>query len=227
MRQACGGFCRSVAALPGGGDAHRVMFTGLVEGRGVVTQLVSEGEAVRLEIEPAAGLMGEPVTIGESVALSGCCLTVVHIESGRWTFEAGEETLTKTNLGDLQVGASVNLERALPVTGRLGGHFVQGHVDGTGTVLEILRDGEWVTMWFRVAPALSRLMVPKGSVAVDGISLTLVDVEADSFSVALIPHTLDVTTLGSRQVGDRVNIETDILGKYVATLLEPSGRETS
>src|SRR5690606_32408124 len=121
--------------------------------------------------------------------------------SGRWAFEAGDETLRRTSLGQLNVGSSVNLERSLPVNGRLGGHFVQGHIDGTATVDEITRDGEWVTMWFRVGPDLSRLMVPKGSVAVDGISLTLVHVESERFSVALIPHTLEVTTLGRRQVG--------------------------
>lgn len=200
------------------------MFTGLIEGQGLVTAVVSEGSAVRLEIEPAATMAADPVALGDSICINGCCLTIVAIENRRWSFEAGEETLGKTNLGQLAPGSSVNLERSLPVNGRLGGHFVQGHVDGTATVHEIIRDGEWVTMWFRVPPDLARLMVPKGSVAVDGISLTLVNVEPERFSVALIPHTLEVTTLGQRQVGNRVNIETDILGKYVAKLLDSSSQ---
>lgn len=195
------------------------MFTGLVEGRGLVAQRAAEGTAVRLEIEPPPSMIDEPVAIGDSIAISGCCLTIIAIQNGRWAFQAGEETLAKTNLGELDLGSAVNLERSLPVGGRLGGHFVQGHIDGTGIVDAVQRDGEWITMWFHVTEDLSRLMVPKGSIAVDGISLTLVEVEPDRFSVALIPHTLDVTTLGLRKVGDRVNIETDILGKYVAKLL--------
>jgi len=167
---------------------------------------------VRLEIEPPAEMVDEPVAVGDSIAINGCCLTIIDIDNGRWAFEAGEETLAKTNLGQLTEDQPVNLERSLPVKGRLGGHFVQGHVDGTGVVDEIDRDGEWLAMWFRVPQDLAQLLVPKGSVAVDGISLT----------VALIPHTLDVTTLGIRHIGDRVNIETDILGKYVHKLLTPS-----
>lgn len=198
------------------------MFTGLVEGRGRATALVAQGPAVRLEIEPPYEMAKEPVHIGDSVAINGCCLTVVAIEDDRWAFEAGEETLSKTNLGQLVPGSLLNLERSLPVNGRLGGHFVQGHVDGTGVVDEIRRDSEWVTMWFRVPVELARLMVPKGSVAVDGVSLTVVNVETDRFSVALIPHTLDATTLGVRRIGDSVNIETDILGKYVHKLLATS-----
>ncbi|MBC8114024.1 MAG: riboflavin synthase, partial [Candidatus Saccharimonas sp.] len=139
-------------------------------------------------------------------------------------FQAGTETLSKTNLGRLRSDDVVNLERSLPVSGRLGGHFVQGHVDGIGYVEAINREGDWVTMWFQVPTTLAELMVAKGSVAVDGISLTLVNVERDRFSVALIPHTLSMTTLGQRQVGDPVNIETDILGKYVQKMLGGSGQ---
>ena len=123
----------------------------------------------------------------------------------------------------MAVGDRVNLERALAVGARLGGHFVQGHVDGVGTVDLIDRSGDWVDMWFRVPPEMTRLMVPKGSIAVDGISLTLVNVEADRFSVALIPHTLEVTTLGRRAVGDSINLELDVLGKYVARLISGDG----
>ena len=195
------------------------MFTGLVEGQGTIRGITPEGDAIRLDVELPT-TMTDGLGIGDSVAINGCCLTVIEIDGAVAAFQAGTETLSKTNLGRLDVGHPANLERSLPVNGRLGGHFVQGHVDGVGEVVSIDRDGEWVTMWFRVPAPLARLLVPKGSVAVDGISLTVVNVEKDRFSVALIPHTLEVTTLGIRNVGDPVNIETDILGKYVERLLE-------
>ncbi len=200
------------------------MFTGLVEGLGTVVQLTPEPAGLRLTIAPPSAMAApdDPCRLGDSVAINGCCLTVIDIADHRWSFQAGAETLSKTNLGRLREKDAVNLERSLPVTGRLGGHFVQGHVDGVGKVERIKTDGEWTTMEFRVPAALSALMVPKGSVAVDGVSLTIVHVEADCFSIALIPHTLSVTTLGQRAVGDVVNIETDILGKYVAKFLSPS-----
>ncbi|MEX0716033.1 MAG: riboflavin synthase [Planctomycetaceae bacterium] len=194
------------------------MFTGLVEARGTVCEMHPAGDAAQLAVEVPPALT-ESARLGDSLAINGCCLTVVAIEGNRLAFDAGSETLTRTNLGALAAGDAVNLERPLAADGRLGGHFVQGHIDGTGTVERLDRAGEWITMWFRVPPPLARQMVSKGSVAVDGISLTLVDVEADRFSVALIPHTLEVTTLGTRQIGDRVNIETDILGKYVEKML--------
>lgn len=194
------------------------MFTGLVEGMGVVAALVPEGAGVRLTIAPPDALC-DGVALGDSVAINGCCLTVVSLGAAGWEFQAGPETLARTNLGQISAGEQVNLERSLPVNARLGGHFVQGHVDGTGRVEQILRTGEWVTLWFGVPAALARQMVAKGSVAVDGVSLTVVEVERERFSVALIPHTLEVTTLGSRQPGDAVNIETDILAKYVEKLL--------
>lgn len=211
------------------------MFTGLVEGMGTVASIVRVGPAVNLMIAPPVTLSGgsDSVRIGESIAINGCCLTLVqvvqpkdvpkngsphHHASPLWVFQAGAETLSRTNLGQLEVGSPVNLERALRVSDRLGGHFVQGHVDGTGTVDAVEREGEWVTMWFSVSPQLAGQMVEKGSVCIDGVSLTVVDVELDRFSIALIPHTLEVTTLGSREVGDTVNIETDIIGKYVERL---------
>lgn len=199
------------------------MFTGLIEGLGRVVAVEPEAAGLRVVIAPPAPMLGgsglDRCQLGDSVAINGCCLTVIDMKHDCWAFQAGTETLSKTNLGRLAVGHAVNLERSLPVNGRLGGHFVQGHVDGLGQVDVIDRDGQWVTMWFRVPPALANLMVAKGSVAVDGISLTVVNVERDRFSVALIPHTLSVTTLGARAVGDPVNIETDILGKYVQKLL--------
>jgi len=200
------------------------MFTGLVEGMGVVADVRSNGPGVDLRINPPAEMVeGDPVAIGESIAINGCCLTVVAATAEGWTFQAGTETLKRTNLGELSAGNRVNLERSLLANGRIGGHFVQGHVDGTGVVDAIDREGEWVMMSFRVPTPLARLIVEKGSVAVDGVSLTIVHVNDERFGIALIPHTLEVTTLGVRSVGDRVNIETDILGKYVERLI--NGRE--
>lgn len=197
------------------------MFTGLVEGCGTVVDIQSQGASIRLTIDAPDHMCasGSVIAIGDSVAINGCCLTVIEANGPRWAFEAGSETLAKTNLGTLKSGDPANLERSLPVDGRLGGHFVQGHIDCVGHVDVIDRDGEWIDMWFRVPAAFARQMVPKGSVAVDGVSLTLVNVETDRFNVALIPHTLDVTTLGKRNEGDPVNIETDIIGKYVEKLL--------
>lgn len=204
------------------------MFTGLVEGLGRIARLEPEPAGVRIVVEPPAEMSDnrDPVRLGDSIAINGCCLTVIAINVEGWSFQAGTETLSKTNLGRFQPGDAVNLERSLPAHGRLGGHFVQGHVDGVGVVDHIDRDADWVTMWFRVPAALAELMVAKGSVAVDGVSLTLVNVERDRFSVALIPHTLAVTTLGRRNIGDTVNIETDILGKYARkfTRLDQSPR---
>lgn len=199
------------------------MFTGLVEGLGTITAVISEVAGIRLALQPPAHMTDTASTdrcqLGDSVAINGCCLTVIEMADNVWSFQAGTETLSKTNLGSLDFGDVVNLERSLPVNGRLGGHFVQGHVDGQGTVAAIETEGDWVTMRFHVPESLAKLMVPKGSVAVDGVSLTLVDVTTNQFSIALIPHTLEATTLGRRKVGDAVNIETDILGKYVQKLL--------
>lgn len=190
------------------------MFTGLIEGRGIVRSIGPEGPAVLLVLEAPAAMAGG-CSIGESVAINGCCLTAVDVAERRWSFQAGVETLARTNLASLEPGDAVNLERALPAGGRIGGHFVQGHIDGTGSIEEIEQDEEWARMWFRIPEPIAAQLVPKGSVCVDGVSLTVVDAEAERFSVALIPHTLEMTTLGLRRPGERVNIETDILGKYV------------
>ncbi len=197
------------------------MFTGLVEGLGRVAAVVPETAGIRLTIVPPALMVNpaDPAKVGDSVAINGCCLTIIEINAVGWSFQAGTETLSKTNLGRLQADDPVNLERALLVTARLGGHFVQGHVDGVGSVAAIATEGDWITMDFSTPPALARQMVTKGSVCVDGVSLTVVTVSDDSFRVALIPHTLAMTTLGVRRVGDPVNLETDILGKYVERLL--------
>jgi riboflavin synthase len=189
------------------------VFTGLVESLAEVAAVVPEPPGVRLVIrEPR---LASAAAIGDSIALNGCCLTVVTIDGDALAFQAGEETLSRTNLGELKSGSRVNVERSLKIGDAIGGHLVTGHIDAVGTVDRRVDDADWCTMWFRVPGGLTRQMASKGSICVDGVSLTLVEVEADKFSVALIPHTLSVTTLGGRKVGDRVNLETDVLAKYV------------
>lgn len=189
------------------------LFTGLVEELGIIQQIqVKENSA---DITVGASRVTTEVQIGDSIAINGCCLTVIEIEAKSVTFQAGAETLSRTNLGKLKPGSAVNLERSLQVGQRMGGHYVSGHVDAIGTVDERINDGEWTEFWIKVPSDLTRQMASKGSVTVDGVSLTLVAVELDRFSVALIPHTLLVTTLGKRSIGDTVNIETDLLAKYV------------
>lgn len=198
------------------------MFTGLVEEKGSLVSVsksaVEAGDTSDLTIQ--AEICSQNAEIGDSICVNGCCLTVVKLDGQSMTFQAGSETLSKTNLGDLKPGDPVNLERSLAVGDRMGGHYVTGHVDAVATVAERVDDGQWATFWFAVPPELTKQMANKGSVTIDGISLTLVEVLEDRFSVALIPHTLDVTTLGSRNVGDLVNIETDLLAKYVQQQLK-------
>ena len=194
------------------------MFTGLVQSLATVQAVVSEGPGVRLVI--AGSMTALRAAVGDSIALNGCCLTVVSVDDACLTFEAGPETLARTTLGKLAKGDRVNLETSLKVGDELGGHLVTGHIDTVGTIDARHDDAEWSTLWIRVPGDLMRQMASKGSVAVDGVSLTLVDVEDQRFSVALIPHTLHVTTLGSRQTGDHVNLETDVLAKYVQRQLE-------
>lgn len=197
------------------------MFTGLVQGFGEVRSVTPEGPGVRLVVQDAP--TASRAAIGDSIAINGCCLTVVAIDGEQLAFEAGAETLRRTNLGQLRPGDRVNLEASLRMGDALGGHLVTGHIDGLGTVDSRTDDAAWCTMWFRTSPALLRQMASKGSVAVDGVSLTLVDVTDERFSVALIPHTLDATTLGQRRVGDEVNLETDVLAKYVERQLASRG----
>jgi riboflavin synthase len=194
------------------------MFTGLVEALGVVRQVFPAGSGCDLVL--AAPTLAGELTLGESVAINGTCLTAVEHDAETCRFQLGAETLSRTNLGQLRPGHRVNLERSLRFGDRLGGHLVTGHIDAVGHVARRIPDGPWVTMWFSCVPALTAQMVSKGSMAVDGISLTLVDVTRDEFSVALIPHTLANTTLGFKGPGDAVNLETDLLAKYVARAIE-------
>jgi riboflavin synthase len=189
------------------------MFTGIVQSLAEVVEVVPERPGVRLVIrEPN---LISTARVGDSIAMNGCCLTAVAVDGECLSFQAGEETLSRTNLGELSTGSLVNVEPALRAGDAIGGHYVTGHIDGVGTVQARRDDGDWCTMWFRSPPALTLQMASKGSIAVDGVSLTLVDVDEDRFSVALIPHTSSATTLGLRKIGDRVNLETDVLAKYV------------
>lgn len=194
------------------------MFSGIVEALGTVAEIRSEPPGCRLVIrEPK--IVAE-TAVADSVSINGCCLTVVEVKGDTMSFQAGPETLARTNLGDLKSGSRVNLERALAVGGRLGGHFVSGHIDGVGYLEKRLDQGDWSSFSFRISRQVAAQMASKGSIAVDGVSLTIVDSEPERFSVALIPFTLAVTTLGLLKEGDKVNLETDILAKYVQRLFE-------
>jgi riboflavin synthase len=197
------------------------MFSGIVESRGTVADVISEPPGCRLVIrEPR---IVAQTKVADSISVNGCCLTVIDVQGDTMAFQAGPETLARTNLGDLKAGGVVNLERSLVVGDRLGGHFVTGHIDATGTLQERRDHGDWSFFWFQIPRRLSLQMAPKGSIAVDGVSLTIVDSEPERFSVALIPYTLAVTTLGPLQVGGKVNLETDVLAKYVERLVEARG----
>jgi riboflavin synthase len=197
------------------------MFTGLVETLARVADLIAEPPGVRLVIDLRPVAVG--VAVGDSVAVNGCCLTVVRMDGEKISFQAGVETLSRTNLGSLKPGSAVNIERSLALGDRLGGHLVTGHIDGQGTLAERRDQGDWSQFSFRAPADLMRQVAAKGSIAVDGVSLTVVDVEAEQFSVALIPHTLSATTLGNLAIGDTVNLETDLIAKYVARLLATPG----
>jgi riboflavin synthase len=194
------------------------MFTGIVEELGIVRAITPVSTGAHLSISATTVLEG--VQLGDSISLNGCCLTVVLLDEGCYEVDVIEETLRMTCLGSLQVGDRVNLERSVRLADRLGGHLVQGHVDSVGTLIsrEPAPDGSVVVRIAAPASTL-RYVVYKGSIAVDGISLTVAAIDTTSFSIALIPHTQDVTTLGFRQPGDKVNLEVDVLAKYVEKLL--------
>jgi riboflavin synthase len=194
------------------------MFTGIVETIGVVSGVQPSGDLTRLSIEAASIVDG--IAIGDSVAVNGGCLTVTEIDGPRLSFDAIRETLDKTALGDLETGSRVNLERAMRADGRLDGHIVQGHVDAVGHVRSLSRVGDDVRLVIDCGPEITDVLVDKGSVAIDGVSLTVVDVTSGGFDVALIPHTLEVTTLCELEPRSRVNLEADVLGKYVKRYID-------
>jgi riboflavin synthase len=193
------------------------MFTGLVEEKGRVVRFAPDTEGWVLEVEAKRVLEG--IAIGDSIAVNGCCLTAVRTDAGRLQFDVLEETRRLTNFSAVKAGHSVNLERSLRFDGKVGGHFVTGHIDGQGRI--VMREPRGKDTYLRIeAPAgLARYLVYKGSIAVDGISLTVAEVERDLFAVWLIPHTLAETNLGERRAGDAVNLEFDLLAKYVEKLL--------
>ncbi len=201
------------------------MFTGIVEAMGEVVETTSHQGLRRLVV--AAPVLGDGVAIGDSAALNGVCLTAVHIEHERMTVEVVPETLRRTNLGDLAVGDAVNVERSLPADGRFGGHIVQGHVDGICTIVNRGPDGASDLVTFTLPPEYAAQVVPKGFVALDGVSLTVVDASAEEFRVALIPHTRTLVTLGAAEVGYRANLEVDVLAKYVERAMSVMPREAA
>jgi riboflavin synthase len=193
------------------------MFTGIVEELGTVEAVEHQGDAIRLTLRAATVL--EDAALGDSIAVNGCCLTVAERTDGTWTADVMQETLDKTSLHGVQPGDRVNLERAVTADKRLGGHIVQGHVDGVGSVVRRTPSEHWEVVEISLPPQLGRYLVDKGSITVDGVSLTVVEAGEDSFTVSLIPETLARTTLGLRQPGDRVNLEADVLAKHVEKLL--------
>lgn len=198
------------------------MFTGIVEELGEVTALTHLGDSVRLTVR--GPLVVEGARHGDSVAVNGVCLTVVEVTGDRFTADVMRETLDRSALGALTPGAPVNLERPMRLDGRLGGHLVQGHVDGTGVIESRSPSEHWDVVRISLPHELARYVVPKGSVTVDGVSLTVASVDEGSFTVSLIPTTLELTTLGRKQPGDPVNLEVDVIAKYVERLM--GGRAT-
>ncbi|MDO4493617.1 MAG: riboflavin synthase [Clostridia bacterium] len=196
------------------------MFTGIVEEVGTVRRVVSGGTSGELAVRASRVLEG--TRIGDSIAVNGVCLTVTSLQPDGFTADVMPETLRRTDLGQLGQGAPVNLERAMAADGRFGGHIVSGHIDGVGTITQMRREGNAV--WVRIAAPgeVLALIVEKGSVCIDGISLTVAAVDAEGFAVSVIPHTGSETTLLTKSAGDPVNLENDVVGKYVQRLLQPS-----
>ncbi|MBR6070540.1 MAG: riboflavin synthase [Ruminococcus sp.] len=195
------------------------MFTGIVEEVGTVVGIQRGGNKSFIRIKAQKVL--EDVKLGDSIAVNGVCLTVTDFDSASFQADVMNETLSRSSLGSLRSGSPVDLERAMAAGGRFGGHIVSGHIDGTGTITDIKNDG--IAVWYTVSakPEIMRYIVEKGSVAIDGISLTVAKVAESSFSVSIIPHTVAQTVLGAKKVGDTVNLENDIIAKYVEKLLKP------
>jgi len=201
------------------------VFTGLIEAIGFVSTVKRRGGSTRIAFRSPWGLT--ELKAGDSISVDGACLTLVGVDGKTFTADVSKETIARTTLGELKPRDPVNLERPLTPVDRLGGHLVLGHVDGTATISHILREGSSTIMTFRASEDLLRYMVEKGSVAIDGISLTVNERMGDEFSVTIIPFTSERTTIGRKRVGDRVNIEADIIGKYVQRFLSDQGREGS
>ncbi|OGW52036.1 MAG: riboflavin synthase subunit alpha [Nitrospirae bacterium RBG_19FT_COMBO_42_15] len=193
------------------------MFTGIIEELGTVRDIKKDSKGARLSITGKTVLDG--LKIGDSITVNGACLTAVSISAAYFEADAAPETLKKTNLGELKSGSKVNLERALRLSDRLGGHLVTGHIEATGKIKEKKSAGNSYLFFIEAPKDILKYVVQKGSIAIDGISLTVVDVTDRSFSIAVIPHTMAVTTLGTKGAGDTVNLETDIIGKYVEKML--------
>ncbi len=194
----------------------QALFTGIVEGTGKILDIAKNTKrrsAIKMTVD--LGKNSKGLKLGQSVALNGVCLTVTGIDKSKCNFEMIEETTKKTDLGNLKIGGIVNIERSLKVGERLEGHFVLGHVDGVGVIKKIEKKPKEIQIWVEIPKSLARFVVQKGSIAIDGISLTVVDVKKNLASVCLIPHTVEVTNFSTRKVGDKINIETDILGKYL------------
>lgn len=196
------------------------MFTGIVEHLGNALAITEVERGRRLVID--AGPLAAGTEVGDSVAINGTCLTISEVSDTHLTFDVVGETLDRTNLGDVEVGDPVNLELPLAANGRFDGHIVQGHVDGVGMVRSVEPDGAGKRIWIDLTPSVVRYAVEKGSITLDGVSLTVTDIDERGLEVALIPHTLTATTLGTRAQGDRVNVEVDVLAKYVERLLGAS-----
>jgi riboflavin synthase len=201
------------------------MFTGIVEGTGTVAALAAAADGSGARLELAAPWLAGQLEQGESVAVNGCCLTVAEATAAGFAADLVAETLRRTALGGLAAGARVNLERPVALGGRLGGHLVQGHVDGVAKVLDRKPVGEGEEVRIELPPDLARYVVEKGSIAVDGVSLTVAGVGHGWLTVALVPHTLEVTTLGDRRPGDPVQLEVDVVAKYVERLVEGRVRQ--
>jgi riboflavin synthase len=201
------------------------MFTGIIEHLGKVTQIKKQADSAVIVVDIAQ--MSKDVNSGDSIAINGACLTVTHIKGSEVSFDVSTETLSKTTIGELKTSDRVNVESSLRIGDKLGGHFVTGHVDGVGAINRKESETGQCTMWFSVSKELANMMIKKGSVAVDGISLTIVDLEEKTFSVALIPYTLEETSLGFKKVGQKVNIETDMLGKWVKRILVTDDKAVS
>ncbi len=201
------------------------MFTGIIEHLGKVKQVNLQANSADIVID--IGPLKDGIIPGDSIAINGTCLTVTRIRDAGIHFDVSRETLSKTIIGKLTVSDNVNIERSLKIGDKLGGHFVTGHVDCVGTINRIENEPGQCTVWFSVSNEITNMMIKKGSVAIDGISLTIVDLEKKLFSVALIPFTLEATTLGFKKAGQKVNIETDMLGKWVKRILTTNDNSTS